>query len=57
MAPVFVLMTEFVLRRLNALVGFHDGDGIFVPGTLTVDRVMRFKQMLVFVGCYVSGVK
>ena len=54
---MFVLMTEFVLRRLNALVGFHDGDGIFVPGTLTVDRVMRFKQMLVFVGCYVSGVK
>ena len=55
---MFVLMTEFVLRRLNALVGFHDGDGIFVPGTMTIDRVMYFKQMLTntSVGCIVCPV-
>ena len=31
-APVFVLMQEEVLKKLQALVGWSSGDGVFCPG-------------------------
>lgn len=31
-APVATLMELEIIRRLNAKVGFHDGEGVFAPG-------------------------
>lgn len=35
-APVFVLMERAVLKHMNQLVGFTDGDGIFAPGRIVL---------------------
>ena len=31
-APVFITIENFVIAELNKLIGFEQGDGIFVPG-------------------------
>lgn len=31
-APVFIMIENFVIAELNKLVGFENGDGVFVPG-------------------------
>lgn len=32
-APVFIMIENFVIAELNKLVGFENGDGVFVPGS------------------------
>lgn len=32
-APVFVLLTHYMVKRLCDLAGYQDGDGIFTAGT------------------------
>ncbi|XP_062314725.1 cysteine sulfinic acid decarboxylase [Osmerus eperlanus] len=51
-APVFVLMENEVLRKMRAMVGWTDGDGIFCPGgsisnmyALNLARYKTFPQV------------
>ena len=52
MAPVFVLMENEVLRKMRAMVGWTEGDGIFCPGgsisnmyALNLARYKAFPQV------------
>lgn len=31
-APVFILMESFVLKKMRDVIGFSDGDSILAPG-------------------------
>ena len=31
-APVFILMEHFVLKKMRDIIGFKDGDSILAPG-------------------------
>ena len=35
-APVFTMMEQVVLDKLQSVVGYEDGDGIFCPGNLNI---------------------
>ena len=42
-APVFVLMEKYMMKKLTTLMGFENGDGVLCPGIVQFNLCSYFQ--------------